>query len=276
MERTQNFLKYLAGAVLLITMMSSCRSTKNMTVTVPLKEVSTDFLLSKLKENELKFERFSAKFDAEYENKGQSNSFGGQIRIKKDSLIWLSFSPVLGIEVFRMMVTQDSVKFFNRMNNTYFVGDYNYVNKYLNTNIDYDILQSFLIGNDLSFYEEGKFKTSVDGDMYRLSTAERQKLKKYVRNATENIRVLIQNIWIDPQTYKITRADVKEIRKENVKLEANYSAFEEIDKQLFPKEMTFDISADNRLHVEVKFTKISINPEMSFPFRIPADYHQVK
>src|SRR5208283_696073 len=111
-----------------------------------------------------------AKFSADYKNKGQKNSFNGQIRIRKDSVIWVSFSPALGIEVFRMMLTQDSVKFINRMNNTYFAGDYNYVNQYLNTNIDYDILQSFLTGNDLSFYENEKFRAGVENGIYKLAT----------------------------------------------------------------------------------------------------------
>ncbi|MGE5425039.1 MAG: DUF4292 domain-containing protein [Syntrophothermus sp.] len=271
-SRKQGLWIFLFSLVLL----SSCSTSRKVTRVAPDKNISVDQLFSRLKENELKFNTFTAKFDAEYENKKQTNSFGGTIRIRKDSLIWLSFSPVLGIEVFRMMVTQDSVKFINRMNNTYFVGDYEYVNKFLNTNIDFDILQSFLIGNDLSFYENGKFRITSDNELYKLSTAERTKLKKFVRNAQENIRILIQNIWIEPEHYKIIRADVKEIRKDNVKLEASYDAFENVDGQLFPKEMIFDISAENRLHVDVKFNKININTSLSFPFKIPADFREVK
>lgn len=254
---------------------TSCTASRKV-MKAPLKEMGAEYLFKKLKENELRFDGFSAKFSAEYENKDQSNSFSGQIRIRKDSLIWMSFSPVLGIEVFRMMVTQDSIKFINRLNNTFFAGDYNYVNQFLKTNIDYDILQSFLIGNDLSFYEAGKFKASVDADGYKLSTAERMKLKKFVRNSQENLRILIQNLWIEPVNFKITRADVKEIRKENIKLTAQYSSFEKIDDQLFPKEMTFDISAENKLHVNVTFSKINLNASLSFPFKIPQSFREVK
>lgn len=238
--------------------------------------MGADYLFNKLKENELKFEWFSAKFSSEYENRAQKNSFNGQIRIAKDSLIWLSFSPGLGIEVFRIMITQDSVKFINRMNNTYFVGDYEFVNRFLSANIDYDILQSFLIGNDLSFYENGKFRAALDNMQYKLSTAERTKLKKYVRNHQESLRILIQNIWIDPETFKITQASVKEINEPNLQLEAIYSSFEKIDQQLFPEEMTFDISAANKIHVHAYFSKISINTPLQFPFKIPQSYRRVE
>jgi hypothetical protein len=260
-------------AILLL--LASC-STQRKVIKAPIKEEGADYLFKKLQEHELQYNWLTAKFSAEYKNKGQTTSFNGQIRIRKDSVIWLSFSPALGIEVFRMMLTQDSVKFINRMNNTFFKGDYNYVNHYLNTNIDFDILQSFLTGNDLSFYEDGKFKAGLDNGSYKLSTADRKKLKKFVRNSQENLRVLIQNIWIDPQTFKITRANVKEIREPNIQLEAIYTDFEKIGEQQFPRVMSFDITASNNLSVDVNFSKITLNILQTFPFKIPQSYHPVK
>ena len=261
--------------LLLLIMLTSC-STQRKIIKAPIKEEGAEYLFKKLKEHELQYNWLTAKFSAEYKNKGQSNSFNGQIRIRKDSVIWLSFSPALGIEVFRMMLTQDSVKFINRMNNSFFAGDYNYVNRYLHTNIDFDILQSFLTGNDLSFYENGKFRAGLENNSYKLATAERMKLKKFIRNSQEHLRVLIQNIYIDPESFKITRANVKEIREPNIQLEAMYSSFEKIDNQLFPKEMSFDISADNNLSVTVSFNKITINTTQAFPFKIPQSYHPAK
>ncbi len=261
--------------LLMLIILASC-SSQRMIIKAPIKEEGAEYLFKKLKEHELQYNWLTAKFYAEYKNKGQTTSLNGQIRIRKDSVIWLSFSPALGIEVFRMMLTQDSVKFINRMNNSFFTGDYNYVNRYLHTNIDFDILQSFLTGNDLSFYENGKFRAGLDNNSYKLATAERMKLKKFIRNSQEKLRVLIQNIWIDPESFKITRADVKEIRDPNIKLESRYSSFEKIGDQLFPKEMSFDISADNNLSVTVSFNKITVNTAQTFPFKIPQSYHPAK
>ena len=271
----QSFLYLPVAFFLLLIILSSC-STQRKIIRAPLKEEGAEYLFNELKEHELQYTWLTAKFSAEYKNKGKSTSFNGQIRIRKDSVIWLSFSPALGIEVFRIMLTQDSVKYINRMNDTFFVGDYDYVNQYLNTNIDFDLLQSFLTGNDLSFYENGKFRAGIDNGIYKLMTADRMKLKKFVRNSLENMRVLIQTIWIDPVNFKITRANVKEIREPNIQLEAQYSSFEKIENQLFPKEMSFDISADNDLYLNVIFNKITVNAPQGFPFRIPQSYRPVK
>jgi hypothetical protein len=254
---------------------TSCHSTKKI-MKAPLKEEGAEYLFNKLKEYELKYNWFTAKFSADYQNENQRNSFNGQIRIRRDSLIWLTFSPMLGIEVFRMMITQDSIKFINRINDTYFKGDYNFVNNFLHSNIDFDILQSFLTGNDLSFYENGTFRASIDNLQYKLSTADRRKLRKFVRNSREKIRVLIQNIWIDPANFKITRADVKEIEKPNMQLEATYSEFKPIGSQSLPSRLSYKISADNDIRVNVNFSKIDIDIPQAFPFRIPSDYRQIK
>jgi hypothetical protein len=273
--QSNKYLLLFLSSILLSSIFFSCNPQKKVFKT-PIKEEGADYLFGKLKENEFRFTGFSAKFSAEYKNNGDKKSLDGQIRILHDSIIWITITPVLGIEVMRIMITQDSVKFINRMNNTYFTGDFGYVNNFLNTNIDFDLLQSFLTGNDLSFYENGKFRASLDKGQYKLSTAERKKLKKFVRNSQENLRILIQNIWIDPETFKITQADVKEIRRENIKLEADYSDYEKIEDQLFPKVMIFEIFADNKIAVNVQFSKININTPLTFPYKIPQSYKQIK
>lgn len=242
----------------------------------PIKEEGADYLFARLKEKELKFDWFSAKFSAEYSNKGNENSFNGQIRIRKDSLIWISLTPMLGIEAVRLMISQDSVKMINRLNDTYFIGDYEYVNRFLNTNIDFDLLQAFLLGNDLQFYEDGKFRATIDRGEYKLSTGARGKLKKFVRGSQENLKIFIQNIWLDPDNFKITHADVKEIRRDNIKLESTYEGFEAVEGQLFPRKMTYVILADNTIKVKADFSKLILNVPLQFPFKIPASYQPVK
>ncbi len=100
--------------------------------------------------------------------------------MQKDSVIWLSFSPALGLEVARLKITPDSIKFMNRLDRVYFEGDYQLLNNFLQTTIDFDILQSLLIGNDFTFYDNNSFRASIDALEYRLSTTSRTKLKTLI------------------------------------------------------------------------------------------------
>ncbi len=251
-----------------------CKTTRSV-IKEPLKDEGADFLIERLDNSELKFDYFSAKFHAEYVTDKNNTGFKGQIRIKKDSVIWISLSPALGIEAVRLMITTDSVFYIHRIEKVYFKGDYELVNKFLETRIDFDILQSFIIGNDFQFYETATFRASIDSREYKLSTTGRGKLKKSYEDDDKKM-VLIQNIWLDPVTFKISRVDLKEYGKENKKLEAKYGNFIELEDQLFPSQITFDVTGDNDIYLDINYSKIVLNKALSFPFTIPGKYTRVK
>lgn len=262
-------------AILLGLGFGSCTSSRK-TIKSPLKEYGADYLFQKLKENELKFGWLSAKFNLDLIIDKKKNSVTGQIRMKKDSCIWITLSPALGIEMARLLITTDSVKFINRINKTFFAGDYNQVNTLLDANIDYDIFQTLMLGNDLTYYEEGKFKADYDSKEYHLVTAGRQKLRKYVKTRDDEERIYIQNIFLDPETFKITQMKIKEIKKENKKLDATYSDFQKVPEQLFPFHIVFDLLADKPIQVDLRYTKIELDQPLEFPFKIADKYARIQ
>jgi hypothetical protein len=249
-------------------------STKRHVIKEPLKEAKSTYLLEKLAENELQFSWFSAKFSIDYIYDKKLTEFKGQIRIKKDSIIWLSFSPALGIEMARLKITNDSVFFMNRINKTYLRGDYRFINEYLQTNIDFDILQSLIIGNDFQFYEKSKFRASIDNQEYKLSTTERHKLKKFAKQDETDAKAFFQQIWLNPENFKITRVSIKEITNDK-KLDAKYSKFKDNEGQLFPFNIEFVIQAEEKITVKVNYSRITIDEAKSFPFTIPSKYDRI-
>lgn len=261
--------------LLLSVFLVSCRSTRKV-IKEPIKEFGADYLFEKLKENELKFDWFSAKFNLDLVIDKKKNSLSGQIRVRKDSVIWVSFSPALGIEMARLIITTDSVKFINRINKTYFIGDENIVNDFLDTNVDFDVIQSILLGNDLTYYEDGKFRATYDSKEYHLVTAGRQKLKKHVKNQADAERIFIQNIFLNPETFKITQMKIKELKKENKKLDATYSDFNHVDDQLFPHRIFYDLVANKNVQVGLKYSKIVIDKSLVFPFKISSKYTRMQ
>lgn len=255
-------------------MMLSCHPARKI-IREPIKEEGADYLFEKLKENEFRFDLFSARFSIDLTVDKKNTTFTGQLRMKRDSIIWISMSPALGIEMARVTITGDSVKFLNRINKTYFSGNHEEANKLLNSNIDYDVIQSLLIGNDLTYYENGKFRASVDKGEYHLVTAGRGKLKKYVKTQQDEERIYIQNIFLDPSTFKVSSMKIKELKKDNMKLNAIYSEFEKIESQLFPMQLNYMIEDKNPVNLKVDYNKIEINRPLEFPMNIPAKYTPV-
>jgi len=271
------FTRLLKGLVVLAIFISlySCKTQKSI-IKEPLKEYGTDYLLDRLADSELNFDWLSAKINVNYIEEKSETSFKGQVRIRKDSIIWITFSPALGIEVARLKITQDSIFFMNRMDKVFFKGDYDFVNRYLETQIDFDMLQALIIGNDFQFYEKTTFRAAVENQEYKLSTTSRRKLKRYLEETVEEKPVLIQNIWLDPSSFKISRIDIKEYGKEHKKLEARYGEHIQIQDQKFPSYLEVGVTGDKNILIRIRFSKISLNSPLSFPFTIPNKYERIR
>jgi hypothetical protein len=254
---------------------SSCKTRR--LFKLPLKEQGPEYLFNKLKENELKYVDLSIRFDADLVFDKKENSFKGNIKIKKDSLIWISITPLFGIEAFRVLFSTDSVKMINKLNNQYFLGDYSMINTMFNTPFDYDMLQSLITGNDFSYYENDIFRAGIDGGHYKLTTMGRRKLKKYVINQADNDKVLIQDIWLDSESFKIVKQDWKEITKQNSKMSFIYNSFSTLeDGQIFPGSLDCNITAENNISLKIKYTKVQVNKPFEFTFIIPENYQPVQ
>lgn len=241
----------------------------------PLKDKGADYLFGQLKKNEFRFGWLNIKFSAEVTFNKNSNSFSGNARIRKDSAIWLAIYPALGIEAARILITNDSVKLLNRIAQTYFCGDFKYINKLLGTNLDFDMIQSLLIGNDFTSYENDVFKASVDGKQYLLSTIGRRKLKKHLKSTDDSL-VIVQDIWLDPDNYKIVKVHMKELKKTR-KLEAEYSDFAKVDSMLFPNKIRYDIvSEKDKMEISIDNSKITSSGPLTFPFNVNDKYERIK
>jgi len=237
------------------------------------KEINTDSIFDKMSKSQFRYDWLSAKFSADYEIDNNNTSFSGQIRIRKDSLIWISISK-FSIDLVRLLITQDSVQFVNWTDNSYFKTDFNYINRFINNAVDFDMLQAFFVGNDFKYYENDKFKTNFDGDQYHLSTVNRHKLKKYIKNDNDKLKILVQSILIDPVTFKINELSVKEVKANN-KLKATYSDYENIKGQLFPRKLSVLISAEKEIKINIDFSRIIIDEPLNFPFKIPGSYERM-
>jgi hypothetical protein len=268
--------------------MFSCRSGKktvraNMADSLARQELNKNSMkgprtLSQLmQKSEFQYEYLSSKFTADVTMDGQSNSFNVNVRAKKDSILWMSFS-LLGIEGARMIATVDSVKFIDRINHKFFFGDYNYISQLVNTEVDFELMQSVLIGNSVEFYDEDeKLKSSIDTSYHLLSTIRRKRIRRLLNKSPENVnfKELVQRIWIVPQNYKIAHIVINDFNSSRT-FQADYSDFQMVDSLLFPFKATFLIAAQKNIRVLINYSKVLREKPQSFSFSIPAGYDKIR
>ncbi|MBD2770079.1 DUF4292 domain-containing protein [Hymenobacter sp. BT664] len=90
----------------------------------------------------------NAKGKAQINLKGNKQGANLALRVRRDSIIWVSASLV-GVEGVRAVLTHDSVRVLNRLEKTYFSGDYKYLSKLLNVPVSFAQMQALLLGDYL-------------------------------------------------------------------------------------------------------------------------------
>ena len=104
--------------VLMVILIVSCKTKMVLNRTV-VKPMRTKKILDSLEKYGINYNYFTLRFSGEFVSAKENQSIKGIIKIKKDSLIWISIVPALGIEAIRISLSTDSVKMINRINSTY-------------------------------------------------------------------------------------------------------------------------------------------------------------
>jgi hypothetical protein len=171
--------KFLTGLVLIGSLTAvtvSCRSTKKIRkviatpsahvdsvgsapVVAPVRDAHADSLamieqtIDQLRKNHIDFQTFSARMKVHYEGgDGKDNELNAFVRIKKDSLIWMSVNANVGpvnIEVFRVLITPDSVKILDKLKKIARLRSVSYLREEVHLPVDFKTLQDLLVGNPI-------------------------------------------------------------------------------------------------------------------------------
>lgn len=270
----------LVAGVIIITL--SCESTR-MFSSRKIKPMSTRKIYNNVLTNHLDYESLSLKFTLNVKSPKKKETFHGNLRIRKDSIIWISLRFMIGTEYVRVMLSPDSVKLLNRLNTSYFTYDYDYFKKLFATDLGYYSLQSILT-NHLFIYpfmdnmdnEIKHYKSSVDKKLYKLESIKGRKLKKYQKKDFLNM-VIDQKIFVHSDDFKVNKIFIKDYKHAR-ELNLEYSEYTNIDSQNIPKEISIElINSEDKFNINLKCSKITINKkDLSYSFRIPEKYNKIK
>ena len=251
---------------------TSCSSKKAMTKT-SLREFTANRLIKEVEQNEFEFDNFQAKINVKIETKDKNLNVKGQLRMKKDSIIWTSISLPLGLEVIRMKISPDSVFFLNRTEKTYLYEDITAFNDISPMITSIKFIQSVLIGNDINLRDSDNYKVEIADGQYNLLIS--NKLKKSIKHKEDSWKVLMKELWIDPQLFKITKYNIKEYNDSKRKIELNYSDFVKVNDKYIPTKISISIHGDYHLKATINYSNISTDDNIEYIFNVPKKYERI-
>ena len=210
--------------------------------------------------NAFKFDYFLAKARLNYTEGDQKLSAVANLRIKYDSLIWISISPGLSIEAFRIKLTSDSVFLLDRLGHNYIKSSYEEFDKFYGINLNFKWIQAIILGNPLSTSKNLVINKEQQGIFY-----EQNEDSFTIRN------------FIGDQSNKVEKIFIKNSLAK-YEIDINYGDFTQLNEQArFPFSMKFILRFFGEKHSskQINITIKSANlPEktLKFPFNVPAKY----
>lgn len=126
---------------------SGCKTTKKMVKSeLPIVNVLTDRIIQ-IQQTQPQFSTANvSKMSMALNLNNRDLNVSATIKIRKDSALHISIQPFMGIEMFKLELSPDSMRVFDKMNRRYYVVDYGYFSKRFGVQVDYYSLQSLISG----------------------------------------------------------------------------------------------------------------------------------
>jgi len=216
---------------------------------------------NQLEVESFEFTNLSTKARFRYADGDKDISATATIRILKDSMIWLSVTPGLGIEAARGLITKDSIIILNRLEKEYYAYDFKGLSAMFNMDLNYNLVQSALIG-DMPFAIVGDEEITKEDKYFLL----KQTFGPFTINNS-----------IGRETMKLEKIYVADAGGQN-SLQVEYNDFRALGSGSFPFKSLISLlyasgNTPSKTIIEIEHSKADLDQEgLSFPFSVPSKY----
>ncbi len=247
-------------SLILILLAFSCKTTKTISSDG---ELTSDLSAKQLIKNNTKsianFRTLTARVKADYSSNDKSKGTTISLRMEKDKTIWMS-AP---FSMAKVLITPEKVSFYNKLDNTYFDGDFELLSDFVGTELDFDKVQNILLGEALYDLKKEEFVASTFEKSYLLQP--------------KNQRDLFEIFYLlNPSHFKMDSQQFAQ-PNENRILQIDYKNYQKVDKQKLPQ--TIKIIAVEKFDetiIDLEYRSVALNEKIRFPFRIPSGYKEIE
>ena len=203
--------------------------------------------------NTIDYIQAKAKVSFRDNNKLKSNTV--TFRILSNEKLWINAS--LGAA--RVLIDNDSIRYYNKIEKKYFVTDFAYVNEKIGIEANFQILQNLLLGILIEkFSPSSLFKKSTDSYVFK-----ENQLILQSKNIESSVTISPYNFTILKQTF------YNDINM----LEVVYDDYIKVDDQNIPTNIKFFNNGIENLNIEIK--SFSSLKKINIPFKIPKNYKRI-
>lgn len=221
--------------------------------------LSTRQLIKENTKQIAEFKTLQAKLKITFEQKGKSQTHSVNFRAEKDKALWISAT----FSIIRAMITPEKVSFYNKLDNTYFDGDYKYLSDLLGTELDFKKVQKVLLGEALYNLKASDYTSAVDEESYIIQPKEQRALFEIF-------------FLLNPVNFKIKSQQISQ-PQEFRHLQIDYLSYQEVDKQIVPERIkVIAVEANEETLINLEYKNVTLNDPLRFPFKIPSGFEKIE
>jgi hypothetical protein len=245
--------------IVLVFLLVSCKAKTVLNEGKASKVLSSEKIIQNHYSNKIDFSSLYIRASAKYKDEKQSQNVSAEIKIKKDEKILVSVR-FLGITMAKALITPNEVKYYEKINGTYFEGNYAALSKWLGTDLDFQKVQNMLIGKPMDDLTKGNYASSIVEKLYKLNTVE---------NKTE------KSFLFEAEHYLLKKQEIIQQSQERA-LEVNYPNFQEVSSVYLPTSLLINaLQKSGKTEISIDYNTITFNEDLSFPYSVPDDYERI-
>jgi len=250
--------KYL-GLILLLTI-ASCKTAKTAVAEGSAsKSVEATKIINSHYANKKEFSTAYIKASAKYKDEKQTQNVSAEIRIKKDEAILVSIR-FLGITMAKALITPTAVKYYEKINGTYFEGDYAALSQWLGSDLDFQKVQNLLIGESLDDIRKGNYDNSIEDKLYKLSNTNGKTSKAY---------------FFESEKFLLKRTEISQSAQQRM-LKVFYPNYNQYPQGAWPSGIEIEGQQEKgKTSIDIDYNAISFNEALSFPYSVPDGYERI-
>ena len=191
-----------------------------------------------------------------------------RLKIIRGRCLQISITPLVGIELFRLEVSRDSVKIIDRMGRRYAAEPIDEIKKQIPAYAKADFPYDFHYEHLEALLTDRLF--TPDGEAFRMDRFQQQRLllgaRRFRAKDTERMTY-------DFTTDSRARLIATEIIFPFLELKWNYSRFQTVGGRPFPMYMEAEVEGVNKLWIRFDKVETDVPVEMFFP--IPDNYKRI-
>jgi hypothetical protein len=238
---------------------------------------------------------YSAKADVELSMPDQQRSFKAHLRSVHDSAAWVSVVPLLGIEAARVLLTRDSLKIMDRVNDRYFVGDTGTAARRFGLAPDLALLQQAINGSAIGLDPQERYRLDREDGHYVLTSREKRRfiraaedispgdtlardrdmrerrLERTLKKAEEK-EAIVHRYHLEPDSFRVARVQVVNLTNDRT-AELRYEERGGPEVNHLPTRIRITLSEPGRVvSALLTISRIDLEGPLQMSFRIPEKY----